>query len=72
MPPRNVSTVSWNNETIERFEIAYRKAGYRSRAHFFDLAGLAFIEQIEAGEKLIYPPRFQIEKRAIARKPKRK
>jgi hypothetical protein len=54
--------VSWTAETIKRFEQAYRKVGFRSRAHFFDQAGMTFIKQVEAGEKLIWPIRLETEK----------
>lgn len=69
----NVTTVSWNAETVAEFETAYRKAGFRSRAHFFDLAGLALIKQTKAGEKIIFPPlRLETAKPLPPKKPKQK
>jgi hypothetical protein len=59
--PQNVSTVNWPKKTVQQFDEAYRKAGYRSRAHYFDVVGLTLIQQLQAGERLHFPARLQLE-----------
>lgn len=58
----NISTVDWPREFIENhFLPAIKRLRFRGRAHFFDEAGKTFVEQIEAGEKLVWPLRFAVE-----------
>jgi len=69
-PKESVTTVNWPKKLVEEFDIAYRKSGFRSRAHYFDLAGRALIEQVNAGEKILFPPlRLVTEKPLEKKKP---
>jgi hypothetical protein len=63
--------VDWPSEFIEkRFMPAIRKLRFKGRAHFFDEVGKTYVEQIEAGEELEWPLRFETRKKPQAKKPK--
>lgn len=55
----NISTVRALPETKAKLEKIAHDQGFSSMAHFFTRAMETLIEQVEAGQKLVWPLRFE-------------
>jgi hypothetical protein len=63
----NISTVRATPQTKEKLERVVKDLGFRSMAHFFTRSMETLLEQVDAGQSLRWPLRFE-EKKEEARK----
>jgi hypothetical protein len=64
----NISTVRATPETKEKFERTVKELGFKTMAHFFTRSMETLLEQVDAGQALRWPLRFEKTKEEAPQK----